>query len=369
MFSARRVAAPLLRPTLQRITTKTTNIQPIKLKQSPITRPYTTTKPLNQIVKLGKGLVEEAPRPSNEELKKLFIYAAIPMVGFGLMDNFIMIVAGDAIDNAFGVTFGITTLTAAAFGQVASDVSGVLFGGVVERFCTKFLGIRAPILTAAQRLLPVCKNTILGGSAVGVFIGCMMGASTLLFIDLNKRDDEKKVQELDVILRAVMSHGDEMFESERCGVFFVDEEKREMWSKYVSVGSGESLVPSTNRAIDKTSLEEGEALISVGIDNSLVGLCYLKNDVVNIADVDKKNNDNHDSQLDKKTGFICRNILCAPVRNAETGKVVAVVEFINKKEGAKAPLFDESDEKLAKMLAHHVGIFLERIRVREEDEK
>jgi hypothetical protein len=61
----------------------------------------------------------------------------MPMVGFGIMDNFIMIQAGDAIDNTFGATLGIATLTAAAFGQVFSDVSGVLFGGVVERGVSK----------------------------------------------------------------------------------------------------------------------------------------------------------------------------------------------------------------------------------------
>ena len=55
---------------------------------------------------------------------------------------------------------------------------------------------------------------------------------------------------------------------------------------------------------------------------------------------------------------MCKSILCAPVRSRETGDVVAVVEFLNKKGGGA---FRADDERLAKMLAHHVAIFLERI--------
>ena len=34
------------------------------------------------------------------------------------MDNFVMLSAGDLIDNTLGVKFGLATLTAAACGQV-----------------------------------------------------------------------------------------------------------------------------------------------------------------------------------------------------------------------------------------------------------
>ena len=38
--------------------------------------------------------------------------------GFGFMDNVVMITMGDLIDSTLGVTFGLSTLTAAGFGQV-----------------------------------------------------------------------------------------------------------------------------------------------------------------------------------------------------------------------------------------------------------
>lgn len=40
--------------------------------------------------------------------------------------------AGDFIDNTIGIALGLSTITAAAFGQCCSDVSGVVFGGYVE---------------------------------------------------------------------------------------------------------------------------------------------------------------------------------------------------------------------------------------------
>ena len=62
------------------------------------------------------------------QLRRHALTAAIPMVGFGFMDNLVMIQAGEAIDSTLGVTFAMSTLTAAAYGQVISDVSGVLSG-------------------------------------------------------------------------------------------------------------------------------------------------------------------------------------------------------------------------------------------------
>ena len=55
------------------------------------------------------------------------------MIGFGFMDQFVLIQAGGYIDSTFGITFGLATLSAAAAGQVVSDVSGVIFGGTLER--------------------------------------------------------------------------------------------------------------------------------------------------------------------------------------------------------------------------------------------
>lgn len=55
-------------------------------------------------------------------LQILFISAAVPMIGFGFMDNLVMITMGEFIDSTMGVTFGLSTLTAAGFGQIFSGI-------------------------------------------------------------------------------------------------------------------------------------------------------------------------------------------------------------------------------------------------------
>ena len=60
--------------------------------------------------------------PTRSQLRTLFVSSAVPMIGFGFMDNFIMIQAGGYIDSTLGVKFGLATITAAAMGQVVSDV-------------------------------------------------------------------------------------------------------------------------------------------------------------------------------------------------------------------------------------------------------
>jgi len=121
-------------------------------------------------------------QPTRDQLKHLFLCSAIPMVGFGFMDNVIMIQAGSYIDATLGATLGMSTLMAAALGQVVSDVSGVLFGGVVERSMLSLGLISGPSIafTSAQRALPVVKNVSIAGAACGVILGCLLGASTLL---------------------------------------------------------------------------------------------------------------------------------------------------------------------------------------------
>ena len=77
---------------------------------------------------------------------------AVPMVGFGFMDNLVMIQAGEMIDCTLGVKFGLSTLTAAAYGQVLSDLSGTLFGSTMDAIAAK-LGLQSAKLTHAQERL------------------------------------------------------------------------------------------------------------------------------------------------------------------------------------------------------------------------
>jgi hypothetical protein len=125
------------------------------------------------------------------------------MVGFGFMDNFVMIQAGSYIDSTLGVQFGLTTMTAAAMGQVVSDVSGVLFGGTLDRMMSPW--VKPANLTAAQQRLALVPRLRLAGAVVGVIVGCCLGASSLLFVPGDESQKDQLLQ-LQGILHDMLSY-------------------------------------------------------------------------------------------------------------------------------------------------------------------
>lgn len=125
------------------------------------------------------------PIPTSDQLRAHYISNGLPMVGFGLMDQTVMIQAGNAIDCTLGVKLGLSTLSAAAVGGLVSNVSGIIFGGTLESLATR-AGLPSSNLTAQQRTLFFVKRNRLVAQAFGVLIGCTMGLVNLLFIDTDR---------------------------------------------------------------------------------------------------------------------------------------------------------------------------------------
>ncbi len=182
----------------------------------------------------ASSTAETAVPPTNLQLFQQARLAAIPMLGFGFMDNIIMIQAGDYIDTTFGAVLGISTLTAAGFGNVCSDVSGVLFGGVVESAADK-LNLARPQWSAAQRELRAVRLASTAGAAVGIVCGCLLGMCTLLLKDLDAAERLKKAKALETVFATVMQNGHQLIGAERCTLYLYDEASHELWTK-VSTG-------------------------------------------------------------------------------------------------------------------------------------
>jgi hypothetical protein len=145
-------------------------------------------------------------RLSWQQVRSVLLSAAVPMIGFGFMDNFIMIQAGSMIDNTIGVQLGLATMTAAALGQIVSDTCGVLFGGTLERI----LAIRPLQLTAAQQNLPLIRRLRLVGAVVGVILGCSIGALVGLgigtSIESQDHDRERSLYRVQKVLEDAMTN-------------------------------------------------------------------------------------------------------------------------------------------------------------------
>ncbi|XP_051949001.1 transmembrane protein 65 [Xyrauchen texanus] len=124
------------------------------------------------------------------QLRYILLHNAIPFVGFGFLDNAIMIAAGTQIELSLGITFGISTMAAAALGNLVSDLAGLGLAGYVEALAVR-LGMQIPDLTAKQVDMWQTRVTSHSGKAIGVTIGCILGMFPLLFLS---DDDEEKTK-------------------------------------------------------------------------------------------------------------------------------------------------------------------------------
>jgi len=97
---------------------------------------------------------------------------------------------------------------------------------------------------------------------------------------------------------------------------------------------------------------DGIESIEVPLGKGVAGKCALDKVLLNI--VDASSDDRFDNTTDKETGFSTRTILCAPV--VEEGRTVAVIEALNKEEGA----FDDEDVELLQLLCDELRAPLRR---------
>lgn len=146
-------------------------------------------KELKKVVVTKEGDV--TLKPSLQELKQLAYHNSLPFIGFGFLDNFIMIMAGEYIDITLGAKLGISTMAAAAFGNTISDMMGIGSAWYVESWADR-LGAHPPDLTPEQLEMPgsrICANL---GRCLGVAFGCLLGMFPLLFIATSEREEETK---------------------------------------------------------------------------------------------------------------------------------------------------------------------------------
>nr|XP_039274645.1 transmembrane protein 65-like [Styela clava] len=131
---------------------------------------------------------EDSGQITKRQLYLVFVHNCIPFIGFGFLDNAIMILAGEYIDLTIGVTLGISTMAAAALGNTISDIAGIGLAGYVESLFYK-LGLPVPALTPEQAEQNSTIFSSNAGKAFGILIGCIVGMFPLLFIAKEEKED------------------------------------------------------------------------------------------------------------------------------------------------------------------------------------
>lgn len=140
-------------------------------------------------IAIAQETLEPSP-PTAAQIRYVLFHNAIPFIGFGFLDNAIMIAAGTQIELSIGVTLGISTMAAAALGNLVSDLAGLGLAGYVEALASKF-GMQGPDLTPKQVDMWQTRVSSHMGKAIGVSIGCILGMFPLLFLG---DEDEKETE-------------------------------------------------------------------------------------------------------------------------------------------------------------------------------
>ncbi|MEE9609748.1 MAG: GAF domain-containing protein, partial [Desulfatiglandales bacterium] len=134
-----------------------------------------------------------------------------------------------------------------------------------------------------------------------------------------------------LIQRIVFMAG-KVMNADRASLFLVDAAVGELWSK---VAQGEEIRE-----------------IRIPFGRGIAGWVAQHHQLVNIEDAYSDYRFN--PEVDRRTGYRTRNILCGPVKNLQ-GETIGVIQVINKKGGA----FNRDDESLFRAFAYQTAIAVE----------
>ncbi|XP_037089277.1 transmembrane protein 65-like isoform X2 [Pollicipes pollicipes] len=134
------------------------------------------------------------PKPTPGQLIHTALFNSIPFIGFGFLDNVIMITAGDYIEASVGVAFSISTMAAAALGNAVSDVAGIGSAFYVEVLAMR-IGVPAPSMTPEQHDLKISHWFSNIGRAFGVAFGCILGMFPLFFLPGHNKTEKDEEDE------------------------------------------------------------------------------------------------------------------------------------------------------------------------------
>jgi len=115
------------------------------------------------------------------QLKSVALSQMYPFIGFGFLDNALMLAFGETIEASVGISLGLSTMAAAAIGNTLSDVCGVGLANKIEYLCSKFGLTEEVKMTTCQAKEMRVVVARLGGAMTGVTMGCIAGSFPLLF--------------------------------------------------------------------------------------------------------------------------------------------------------------------------------------------
>lgn len=156
---------------------------------------------------------------------------------------------------------------------------------------------------------------------------------------------------IDSLLEHIMIYAKNLVNADRCALFQVDHNNKELYSDLFDIGEEDEGKP-----VFKKTKE-----IRFSIEKGIAGQVARTGEVLNIPDAYADPRFNR--EVDLYTGYTTRNILCMPI--VSRGSVIGVVQMVNKLSGSAFSKTDENNFKMFAVfcaLALHCANMYHRIR-------
>lgn len=148
------------------------------------------------------------------------------------------------------------------------------------------------------------------------------------------------ITDFNLLLKTIINLAVDALNAERATIFIYDRVSNEIWSR---VGTG-------------LELKEIRFPITKGIAGEVISTGY------SIMTDNPYNHPAFNSEFDKKTGFVTKNLLCVPMKNLK-GILVGAFQVLNKKNGR----FSAQDELFLSAMAASTAIAIENTLLHEEN--
>lgn len=148
--------------------------------------------------------------------------------------------------------------------------------------------------------------------------------------------------DINVLLKVIAEETKNAIQADRCTVFILDKEKNELWSKV---------------ALGMDSQE-----IRFPADKGLAGYVVQTGESVNIEDA--YNDPRFNKEVDIKSGYHTKSILCMPIKN-NNQEIIGAFQVLNKFEGK----FTQNDEDLLVAIGGSASIALENAQLFEQQKE
>ncbi|MBP3923668.1 GAF domain-containing protein [bacterium] len=148
--------------------------------------------------------------------------------------------------------------------------------------------------------------------------------------------------DIDVLLKVIAEETKIAIQADRCTVFMYDKEKNEIWSKVALGMDSQEIRFPANKGLAGYVVQSGES--------------------INIADAYSDSRFNKD--VDLKTGYKTKTILCMPIKN-NNQEIIGAFQVLNKKNGT----FTKSDEDLLVAIGGSASIAIENAQLFEQQKE